>query len=185
MRGKTNPFPSSEFALLGLLFERPTHGYDLHRLVNDPQGIGMIWGVKMSNLYAQLDKLEKKGFITGIIRPPDSRPAKTEYHITDEGKNIFVEWLKTIVKHPRDFRQEFMLRYFFILKFEPHKAKDFCAMQHQESSTWFANTVQSNQQWVTESGFKKSILEFRVSQIRSMVDWLEWLQAQSPEISKI
>ena len=54
MRGKTNPFPAFEYALLGLLYREPAHGYELHKIIADPAGIGIIWGIKIANLYAQL-----------------------------------------------------------------------------------------------------------------------------------
>jgi len=86
MRGNINPFTSSEFALLGFLYDKPTHGYDLHKSITDPDGIGLIWNVKMSNLYAYLDKLDKKGFIHGTMQPGDAHPTRMEYQITEEGK---------------------------------------------------------------------------------------------------
>ena len=127
MRGNINPFTSSEFALLGFLYEKPTHGYDLHKLITDPDGIGLIWNVKMSNLYAYLDKLDKKGYIHGTMQPGDAHPTRMEYQITNEGKTAFETWLDSIVQHPRDFRQEFMLRYFFLLKYHRGSMKSIMA----------------------------------------------------------
>lgn len=172
MRGKTNPFTSSEFALLGLLYEKPTHGYDLHRLITDPDGIGMIWGVKLSNLYAQIDKLEKKGYLEGIQFSEESRPARTEYHITAEGKLAFEEWLTGIVRHPRDFRQEFMLRYFFTLKFKPEKADALCERQKNECLQWLLNTKEAFDKVDPALIFKKNVLQYRTIYIQSIVNWL-------------
>ena len=172
MRGKINPFTSSEFALLGLLYEKPTHGYDLHRLITDPDGIGMIWGVKLSNLYAQIDKLEKKGFLEGIQFSEESRPARTEYHITENGKQAFEEWLSELVRHPRDFRQEFMLRYFFTLKFHPENVASLCNMQRDECELWLANTKLAYEKVDPTLLFKKTVMQYRVLYIQSIVNWL-------------
>jgi len=180
MRGKINPFTSSEFALLGFLYETPTHGYDLHRHITDPEGIGMIWGVKLSNLYAQINKLEKKKYICGVVQPDESRPARTEYHITDDGKAAFDQWLFTVVEHPRDFRQEFMLRLYFMLKFKPDSVIDFCRKQHGECSQWLENTVAASQKIEKNNPFKKSVVEFRITQIQAIVTWLEDLEKSYP-----
>jgi len=178
MRGKTNPFTSSEFVLLGLLYQNPTHGYDLHKLITDPEGIGMIWNVKMSNLYAQLDKLEQKGFIKGILQPGDSHPNRTEYQITEDGKTAFLDWMKSTVLHPRDFRQEFMARYYYLLEYSPESLDDFFQNQLDECNQWLENTrnsiVQNQNCW----GFKKSVMEFRVSQIEAITRWLEKTQSE-------
>jgi PadR family transcriptional regulator, regulatory protein AphA len=180
MRGKINPFTSSEFALLGLLYKTPTHGYELHKQITDPEGIGMIWGVKLSNLYAQINKLEKKGYITGIVHAEDSRPARTEYHITESGKTIFTQWIITIVDHPRDMRQEFMLRLFFLLKYHPEMAKVLCSRQLAECNHWLKNTQSALEKVNEEKFYEKSVVQFRIYHIRSIIDWLENLEKDLP-----
>ena len=176
MRGKPNTFISSEYALLGLLYQNPSHGYELHKQISDPEGIGLIWRIKMSNLYALLDKLEQKGYISGIIQPGDSHPNRTEFNITDDGKTAFRSWLETTVKHPRDFRQEFMVRLYYVLRLQPTKINDLCQKQLQECNSWLENTQASNQQVDEKSMYKKSIIEFRVAQIRAIIHWLEATQ---------
>jgi len=176
MRGKPNPFVSSEFILLGLLYEAPTHGYELHKQVSDPEGLGLIWRVKMSNLYAQLVKLEGRGFITGVDHPGETHPNRTEYHITKEGNAAFETWLDTPVQHPRDFRQEFMARYYFILKYQPNKASIFCERQLEECNQWLGNISALKMENNPAGIFKQTVLEFRISQIQSMVNWLNKLR---------
>lgn len=175
MRGNINPFTSSEFALLGFLFDKPTHGYDLHKLITDPDGIGLIWSVKMSNLYAYLDKLDRKGYIHGTMQPGEAHPTRMEYSITEEGNTAFKEWLSSIVKHPRDFRQEFMLRYFFHLKYHPTDIIELIKRQQNECSMWLDNTMVLFEKVKEEDQFKKSVIQFRVAQIQSMINWLYML----------
>jgi DNA-binding PadR family transcriptional regulator len=179
MRGNINPFPSSEYALLGLLIEGPAHGYILHKAIADPDGIGLIWGVKISNLYAQLNKLEKKHLILGIEKPGENHPNKTQYFITAEGEQEFNNWLKILIKHPRDFRQEFMVKYYFTKKNSPDRVSNLVNSQLEECKNWLINTNQALKKLTPDLEFKKIILKFRLSQIQSMVDWLEWLSTQS------
>ena len=180
MRGKINPFTSSEFALLGLLYETPTHGYELHKQITDTEGIGMIWGVKLSNLYAQINKLEKKGFIKGIVHAEDSRPARTEYHITESGRVIFNDWLFSTVGHPRDIRQEFMLRLYFIMKYQPEKSKYYCSQQLEECSRWLDNTNIFMKKIDQDNLYKKSVVQFRIFHIQSIIDWLNEIEKSLP-----
>jgi PadR family transcriptional regulator, regulatory protein AphA len=176
MRGNINPFTSSEFALLGFLYEKPTHGYDLHKLITDPDGIGLIWNVKMSNLYAYLDKLDKKGLISGTMQPGDSHPTRMEFQITEKGKTVFEEWLPSIIHHPRDFRQDFMLRFYFLLKYQPEKVNDLLQRQHNECSLWLANTMTELSKVNNKNQFKKSVVQFRIEQIQSIINWLSRMQ---------
>ena len=182
MRGKTNPFPSSEFALLGLLFNGPAHGYELHKHITNPNGIGLIWGVKIANLYAQLAKLESKGWIAGKVQQEEDRPARTQFHLTHEGKKAFTEWITQLVPHPRDFRQEFMLRYFFLARYKPELIREVCSRQLQECRDWLKNTRRKQEE--EKDSFIRSVIEFRVSQIQSMVEWIEWLLANPPTVQK-
>lgn len=179
MRGKINPFTSSEFALLGVLYQTPTHGYDLHRMIIDPEGIGLIWQLKMSNLYAYLDKLEKKGFITGVIHPGETHPTRTEYQITPTGRTAFEEWATSPVIHPRDFRQEFMARYHFLLKYFPEKVNTYLEKQLAECQSWVEKSQQNfdNKEGLTD--FSRSVLKFRVIQTEAILQWLSWAKEKS------
>ncbi len=181
MRGKTNPFPSFEYALLGLLFQGPAHGYELHKQLSSASPLRMIWRVKISNLYAQLSKLEKNGLIKGEIHPGEDRPARTEFHLTDSGRQEFTEWLSRLVRHPRDLRQEFMLRYYFVALISPASIDEICQRQLVECQQWLENT-QEKQKMLEKNSFSNAVTEFRVSQIRSMVDWIQWLIAHPPSI---
>lgn len=179
MRGKTNPFPSSEYALLGMLMAGPAHGYELHKHITDPNGIGLIWGVKIANLYAQLGKLESRGWISGVIQQEADRPARTEYHLTNAGGSAFDEWLLKKVKHPREFRQEFMLRVYFLTLYKPAMLNAVCEKQLEECQEWLKNT-RIKQEREKQDSFIHSVIEFRAGQIKSMVDWIEWLLANPP-----
>ena len=180
MRGKINPFPSFEYALLGLLFQGPAHGYDLHKKISSASSLGMIWGVKISNLYAQLVKLEKAGLIEGEVFAGVYRPARTEFHLTESGRKEFTGWLNQLVKHPRDLRHEFMLRYYFSALLDPNSVNDLCQRQLNECKKWLENTRGKEQ---ALNSFSNAITEFRVSQIKSMITWLEWLIANPPIIN--
>jgi DNA-binding PadR family transcriptional regulator len=183
MRGKTNPFPSFEYALLGLLYRGPAHGYELHKLIMAPHGIGMIWGIKISNLYAQLTKLEKAGWIKGEVQAGEDRPARTEFHLTENGRKEFLSWLPRLVTHPRDIRQEFMLRYFFLAQYQPESLAEICQAQLGECRAWLANTRNSQKQ-MDKKEYPYVIMEFRASQIDSMLAWLEWLIANPVKFQK-
>ncbi len=184
MRGKTNPFPSFEFALLGYLYSGPAHGYELHKLITNSDGIGTIWGIKISNLYAQLSKLEKTGLIKGELRPGEDRPARTEFHLTQKGMAEFETWLSSLVQHPREIRQEFMLRYYFLASYKPDLLPVICVNQLEECQRWLVNSEEKQKESDKES-FSHAIMEFRTSQIKSMVDWLQRLIAHPPILKPI
>lgn len=182
MTKKSNPFPSSEFALLGFLYAGPSHGYELHKRITEADGVGMIWGLKLSNMYAQLDKLEQAGLISGKIQSNEQRPARVEFSLTDTGIALFEQWLVKLVNHPRDFRQEFMVRTYFLAQYMPQRTEEVFQNQLAECERW-ENTTKDRKNALSEPGsFESVVYQFRVSQIQSMVGWLKWLLTQQSKI---
>ena len=176
--------PTSEYALLGFLTEGPCHGYDLHKRLTDQEGIGMIWGVKIANMYAQLDKLANKGLITGKIQASQQRPARTEYSLTAAGRKEFERWLFQLVDHPRDFRHEFMTRLYFLSRHHPGELENQVDRQLAVCQRWLFNTVEKEKVFSQTDSFSRLTFHFRVSQIQSMVDWLTWLKTQALKMNR-
>ena len=75
------------YAVLGLLLERPSYGYEL--LVRFRRAFDVVeWGLTPQGLYASLDRLERDG----LIEPADRRPRdasrrqpRTPYRVTAAG----------------------------------------------------------------------------------------------------
>jgi PadR family transcriptional regulator AphA len=66
-----------EHALLGFLSERPMHGYDIYQQISQPNGLGLVWRIKRSQLYALLARLEGQGYIAASVEIHDrSRPRR-------------------------------------------------------------------------------------------------------------
>jgi DNA-binding PadR family transcriptional regulator len=79
-----------ELAILGLLKERPMHGYQLNRELTEQ--LGGMWRVSYGSLYPSLRRLERQGAITSPTGTGARR--KTVYAITDEGERMFLELLQ-------------------------------------------------------------------------------------------
>ena len=79
----------SEPALLLLLRERPTHGYEL--LEQLPAFTGESRS-DMGNLYRVLRALEEDGLVTSRWEADSPGPAKRTYELTAEGKRLLDEW---------------------------------------------------------------------------------------------
>ena len=84
---------SPEMALLGLLYQEPGHGYDLHRkVVTD---LGHVWHLSQSQAYAILKRLETKGDISAQEVSQEKLPPRQLLHMTIQGRKKFLEWLDT------------------------------------------------------------------------------------------
>jgi PadR family transcriptional regulator, regulatory protein AphA len=103
---------SLSYVLLGLLDKGPLNGYAIKAIFDG--SIAFVWQAELSQIYRELEALEKKGFLASSIEMQQDRPNKRVYRITEPGRTRFREWLSEV---PETFampkRDEFMLRLLF------------------------------------------------------------------------
>ena len=103
---------SLSHAILGLLNYGPMTGYNLKKIFD--KSISQVWAASLSQIYRELSALEKKGYVSSSIQKQEDKPDKKIYKITQQGKNVFLQWLSDFPENlsfPK--RDEFMLRIFF------------------------------------------------------------------------
>jgi len=91
-------------ALLGLLAQRPRHGYELHAAFEAVVGGEQNWDVKPAQIYTTLARLEKDGLVKEGSVEQASGPEKRIYVITPAGQATLIEWFGCSVEldHQRD-----------------------------------------------------------------------------------
>ena len=91
-------------ALLGLLDQRPRHGYELHDAFEAVVGGEQNWDVKPAQIYMTLARLEQSGLVIQEGLEQEGGPEKRIFAITSEGRRELREWLNSPVKteHQRD-----------------------------------------------------------------------------------
>jgi PadR family transcriptional regulator, regulatory protein PadR len=88
----------TEPALLLLLWERPSHGYELlERLPALTEG----QRVEMGNLYRLLRSLEEEGLVTSEWDATAPGPAKRRYSLTEEGLRLLRHWADALAETSR------------------------------------------------------------------------------------
>lgn len=103
---------SLQNALLGLLNHGDMTGYDMKRMFDD--SISHFWYASISQIYRELNDLERKGYLSSVTLPQADRPDKRVYSITPDGRSAFTEWITHFPEtFSREKRDEFSLRLFF------------------------------------------------------------------------
>jgi DNA-binding PadR family transcriptional regulator len=84
---------SVRFAILGLLAQRPRHGYELRAAFESVVGGGANWEVKPAQIYTTLDRLEGAGLVerTSDLGEGDE-PSRRIYAVTESGHAVLLEW---------------------------------------------------------------------------------------------
>jgi DNA-binding PadR family transcriptional regulator len=108
------------WALLGLVIERPSYGYELaHRFEHAYAGMLHLSGV--SYIYTALDALQRREMIEELPRRRTGRQPRPRYRATAEGVRSYKERL--IVQMRDDFRRSRLFaRQLAVFAHEPHMA---------------------------------------------------------------
>lgn len=98
-------------ALLGLLAERPSYGYELK--ANFERAIGPQWGeLNIGHLYQVLDRLVRDGLVTKRVIAQTRRPDKVMYRVTKQGSSELDHWLATPTSRAGGYRDDLFLKLF-------------------------------------------------------------------------
>ena len=104
---------NNELAILGLVAERPKHGYQIE---NDIELRGMRnWTeIGFSSIYHILNKLQEAGWIAGTVTPAQggqgrSGPARKVFQLTEAGKTALRDAVQQRLAQPRPRSADFDL----------------------------------------------------------------------------
>lgn len=162
-----------EYALLGLVRRGALHGYTLLQELSRSEGLGEIWKIKISQVYAYLNKLEDQGYLTSERLQEGDYPTRRLYTITSAGEAAFLSWMATPVPSARDLRQLFMLKLYFINDVPPDVIQNLITDQITLCQKWLVNLESEKAKAV---GWKHNVFTYRVELVRASLSWLELLR---------
>jgi DNA-binding PadR family transcriptional regulator len=96
---------SAKHALLGLLRERPTYGYQLGERLQ--QRLGPAWAINSGHLYQTLKRMEREGL---IARVDGSGRDRQVFALTDSGNAEFLGWFAQDEGGPQLPRRPLLLK---------------------------------------------------------------------------
>lgn len=101
----------TEYAVLGILAEKPNHGFALAKALDTDSDVGRIFTVRRPLVYRALDRLVDAGHAEAIAtQASDAGPRRVIHRATAGGRTCLNGWLTEPVQHIRDMRVEFLLK---------------------------------------------------------------------------
>jgi DNA-binding PadR family transcriptional regulator len=98
-----------QHAVLALLADGPSHGYELKSAFE--RAVGPQWGpLNIGHLYQVLERLSRDGLVTSTRVTQDIKPDRVVYQITDTGANELANWLAEPSPRTAGFRDDFFLK---------------------------------------------------------------------------
>jgi PadR family transcriptional regulator AphA len=103
-----------EWACLGVLYDRPSHGWAIVKQLRPDGDIGRIWHLSRPLTYRAVDQLTGRGWVHTVGEESgNAGPNRTVLAVTRSGRARFRSWVRTPVPHLRDLRSELLLKLVF------------------------------------------------------------------------
>ena len=100
---------NAELAILSLLVERPMHGYEIEKIIEE-RGMREWTDVGFSSIYYILKKLEEHGLVTSHLEQPEGRgPTRKVYRPTEQGRQRWYENALEALREPARLPAPFLL----------------------------------------------------------------------------
>jgi len=163
-----------ELAVLGLLKERPMHGYQLSRELTE--SLGGLWRVSYGTLYPTLRRLEKDEAIAS--EPGDQRGARRKkvFRITPKGEQLFLELLQ---ETPHDTQSEdarFRMRLAFF-RYLPPETRIRLLERRRQALQQRLGTIAASLRSDRADDYGRALIEHQRAITESDITWLDGLIA--------
>jgi DNA-binding PadR family transcriptional regulator len=101
----------TDWLVLCLVSEMPTHGFAVAGLLAQDGSIGQVWRVQKAVIYRSLQRLEQLTLIaTAGEEPTHQGPVRSVVAVTPAGRAAAAGWLARPVAHARDVRSELLVK---------------------------------------------------------------------------
>ncbi|HLE74063.1 MAG TPA: helix-turn-helix transcriptional regulator [Anaerolineales bacterium] len=171
-------------AILGLLAQRPRHGYELRAAFEALVGGEEIWEVKPAQIYTTLARLEDGGLVTQESVDQDGGPERRIYGITRRGRGELNKWFGSGVggEHLRD---EFFIK--LMLSIQDEKADPYQVIQAQRSELYQELHDLTNRRNAANPRSALAqifLLDKLIMHLEADLKWLDLLEARLDDIRK-
>lgn len=169
-----------ELAILGLLKERPMHGYELKKRLS--YMLGHFWTVSYGSLYPALKRLEKSAAIERAYSVKEKTRNRNVYRITRKGETTFMRMLTENVSNASlADTEKFDLRMTFFQYLEPETRLELLEMRRMYLEDQVAKFKAYRSTNKDEDRYRTGLLRHKVDQAKSDIRWLDRLMVHERE----
>jgi len=161
----------AEYAILGLVYQRPVHGYQIAQEMAPDSGLGLICPLRRSNVYFLLGNLERRGLIEVEQRRDDAYPPKTVLKVTAAGRRAFEAWIWQPVSRLREVRLDFLLKAYFLRDSAPESVRRLLEGQ-VEFCRRYLGEWQALADGAAPESFDRLVIQAKLAAAQGTLDWL-------------
>jgi DNA-binding PadR family transcriptional regulator len=171
-------------AILGLLAQKPRHGYELRAAFEALVGGEDVWDVKPAQVYTTLTRLEESGLVRQEGIEQDGGPEKRIYALTSEGTRELGHWFKSgIADEPK--KDEFFVK--LMLSLGSDEITPYQVIQAQRSHLYQGLhdlTVLRTKSDPKSELAQIFLLDKIIMHLEADLRWLDMVEARLDDISK-
>lgn len=164
-----------DLPVLGLLKEKPMHGYDLKQRLDAI--LGFTWQPSYGSLYPMLRKLEERGLVTKTPGPRGPGPQKHAYNLTAAGEARLRELLLS-----EEVGARLHLKILFFDQLSSQERKGILERYRQQRTKTLERLGAKRSRW-TESldKYQRILLDHGLENLRREITWLDSLIRKEDE----
>ena len=160
----------TEWLVLSLACEGPTHGFAIARLLGRQGDLGQVWHVPKQVIYRGLARLELLGLVRTVGEQATGLgPVRSVLEATPDGRQEAAAWLVTPVTHIREVRSELMVK-LALLNRSGADPRPLLAGQHEQLAPIAAALAQRLDQ---AAGFDRTLILWRYETVSAALRFLE------------
>ncbi|HID63636.1 MAG TPA: DUF4388 domain-containing protein [Anaerolineae bacterium] len=168
-----------DLLLLGLLMDKPMHGYEINQLI---RGVGIdAWlNISMPSIYYSLNKLREKGLIAETRQRGGGSPTKSVYRLTDEGRaRFFTAMEESLASHGKMYF-DYDLGIFLLNKLPRERVIPLLEQRRAFLDDWHASLQEQIARIEIDGRYplRQAILNHLASHVQLESRWLEGLVRQ-------
>jgi DNA-binding PadR family transcriptional regulator len=170
----------TDLLLLGLLLDRPMHGYELYQQIQS-EGIDRWFNVSAAGVYYSLRKLHEQGLVVETGQPGGGSVRKAIYRLTEDGRGAFFAAMEIELASHDETCLDYDLVIYLLNRFpvkraipQLEKRQAFLSRQHQK--------VESELAGEREDGSQALILAILDHKLRFLEMEQRWLAQVSASI---
>jgi DNA-binding PadR family transcriptional regulator len=156
--------------LLGLLYQQPRHGYDLHGLFDEL--LAGTWPLKIAQVYTALSAMERDGLVECEVVPQPDYPDRKVYSLTEVGEKELIRWLEDTGTRTVQLREDVVLKVLVGSWIDPRSAVQVIAEQRDACLDALAELLRARDEPGTALS-TQLLLEAAVLRLEGDVKWLE------------
>jgi DNA-binding PadR family transcriptional regulator len=162
----------SEWAVLAILAEGPTHGFAIARQMAPDGEIGKVWSIRRPLVYRALDMLSTRGYAEPAgTAPSQSGPRRTLIRITAPGDAAIATWRLAPVERVRDARSLLLLKLLFLERGD----RDPAPLLHAQRATFASHADELSDRGSAVDGFDRVLLRWRYESTTAAIRFIDTL----------